>query len=65
MLCKILENYGASEGWKKGDIVDISDPKKLIEEGKVEIYVETIRGDTDSKGKKPTRSRKKSAKTNA
>jgi hypothetical protein len=61
MKCKVLINYGASEGWKTGDIVDISNPKKLIEEGKVIEYVETVSDNTNSEVAKPKRSRKKSA----
>lgn len=36
-LCKIIEDYRNIEGWKKGDIVDITNPVRLIEEGKVKL----------------------------
>jgi len=38
-ICQILIDYENAEGWEVGDVVDISSPKKLIEEGKVKIYV--------------------------
>jgi hypothetical protein len=63
MICKILVDYGASEGWKVGDIVDIDNPIKLIAEGKVEEYVKTVSDNTDGKVAKPKRSGKKSKKT--
>jgi hypothetical protein len=37
---KILVDYGASEGYKVGDVVDMTDPTMLIQEGKVEPVVE-------------------------
>lgn len=63
MICKILVNYGAAEGWKVGDIVEISNPSKLIAEGKVEEYVKTVSDNTDGEVAKPKRSGKKSKKT--
>ena len=39
-LCKVLVHYPNSENWNVGDLVEISNPTKLIEEGKVEFYVE-------------------------
>lgn len=39
-LCKILVDYQPSEGWVPGDIVDISDPKRLLIEGKVVLVDE-------------------------
>jgi len=38
MKCKVLVDYSNAEGWVKGDVVDITNPFKLIEEGKVEEY---------------------------
>ena len=35
---RILEDYGPAEGGKPGDIVDRTNPWRLIEEGKVELY---------------------------
>lgn len=32
---KILKDYKPAEGWKPGEIVDITDPWQLIREGKV------------------------------
>lgn len=43
MLCKILVHYPNSDNWSVGDLVEISNPTKLIEEGKVELYVEPIK----------------------
>lgn len=37
---KILEDYGSAEGYKVGDVVDITDPSNLIAEGKVELAEE-------------------------
>lgn len=39
-LCKILVDYENVEGWKVGDVVDISDPRLLVKEGKVEVVGE-------------------------
>ena len=39
MLCKILVDYSPAEGWKVGDIVNITNADKLIQEGKVEEVV--------------------------
>jgi hypothetical protein len=62
-MVKILEDYGASEGWGKGDIADISNPERLIAEGKVELYVKKAKADSDnsdSKGVRAKASKKKS-----
>ncbi len=34
-LCVIVETYPNAEGWKAGDIVDITNPDVLIKQGKV------------------------------
>ena len=39
-LCKILIDYPNAEGWKEGDVVDISSTEDLIAQGKVELHVE-------------------------
>lgn len=39
-LVKILEDYGAAEQYKIGDVVDISDPSTLVAEGKVEYVTQ-------------------------
>lgn len=36
-MCEILEDYHPAEKWQVGDIVDISNPERLIEEGKVKL----------------------------
>jgi len=36
-ICKIIKDYYNVEGWKKGDIVDISEPAVLIQQGKVKL----------------------------
>lgn len=67
-LVKIIaDNYEPAEGGKLGDIVEITDPAKLIEEGKVELYVKKVEkidkvvsDNTDSKVKKSRSSKKKS-----
>ena len=41
-LCKILVYYPNSDNWSVGDVVEISNPTKLIEEGKVELYVKPV-----------------------
>jgi len=38
--CKILEHWPNASNWQVGDVVDITNPFKLIEEGKVELYKE-------------------------
>ncbi len=38
-MCVIKIFYPNSENWQVGDLVEISNPTKLIEEGKVELYV--------------------------
>ncbi len=35
MLCRIIADYENVDGWRKDQIVDISDPKALIEQGLV------------------------------
>ena len=39
-LCTIKIHYPNANGWNVGDVVEITSPQKLIEEGKVELYVE-------------------------
>ena len=34
-MCRIIEEWQNRENWKKGDEVDITDPRVLIEQGKV------------------------------
>jgi len=41
-LCRIKIHYPNSENWSVGDVVEISNSTKLIEEGKVELYVEAV-----------------------
>lgn len=41
-LCTIKIHYPNSENWNVGDVVEISNPTKLIEEGKVELYVKSV-----------------------
>lgn len=41
-LCTVLVHYPNSENWNVGDVVEITAPQKLIEEGKVELYVEPV-----------------------
>lgn len=43
-ICKILKDYSNAEGWKTGDIVDITDAQALIDQGLVELVIseETI-----------------------
>lgn len=41
-LCTIKIHYPNSENWSVGDLVEITNPTKLIEEGKVELYVEPV-----------------------
>ena len=38
MKCKILKHYPNADNWQVGDVVDITNPFKLIEEGLVEEY---------------------------
>lgn len=35
MLVEIVKSYPNAEGWVKGDIVDITNPEALIEQGLV------------------------------
>lgn len=68
-MYKVLVDYPNAEGWKAGDVVDITNPFKLIEEGKVEVYVapkkepkaEVVSVDTDSEagGSKPSKKKSK------
>ncbi|MBM4401848.1 MAG: hypothetical protein FJ044_01225 [Candidatus Cloacimonetes bacterium] len=63
-IVKILQDFNAAEGWKIGDIVDITSPDKLIVEGKVELYAqkaESISIDTDEPATK-SKSRKAKSK---
>jgi ERCC4-type nuclease len=47
-LCRILENYNNAEGWQKGDVVDITHPWELIEEGKVALaQAKAVKEDTE------------------
>lgn len=39
-ICKILVDYDNTARWAKGDVVDITDPKQLIKEGKVVLLNE-------------------------
>ena len=39
-LVRILKDYGPTEGWSVGDIVDITNPWTLIDEGKVVLVDE-------------------------
>ncbi len=39
-ICKILVDYDNTARWVKGDVVDITDPKQLIKEGKVVLLNE-------------------------
>lgn len=71
-LVKIIDDYGPAEGWRPGDVVDISNPYRLIEEGKVELYVEpkkqpkeepeeeVVSDNTDSPSPRAKSSKKKS-----
>ena len=52
MLCKILVDYGAAEGWSVGDVVNITDPAKLILEGKVEEVVGEVEKKEEKKVEK-------------
>jgi len=36
-LCKILVDFENTDGWKVEDVVDITEPRVLIEQGKVEL----------------------------
>jgi hypothetical protein len=38
-ICKILIHYPNSENWQVGDVVDITNSKQLIKDGKVELYI--------------------------
>ena len=64
MIVKILKDYGAGEGWKTGDIVEISNAEKLIIEGKVEphtakeIKVEEPKGEITPVAAKTKRAKK-------
>jgi hypothetical protein len=63
--CKILVDYPNAEGWSKGEVVDITNPARLIEEGKVELYVskKSLPSNSDkpvSKARRSTSSKKKS-----
>jgi len=60
-LVKILVDYPNIEGWKKGDIVDITSPQRLIEEKKVELYTGAV--DEEGKPVKEVSSVKKVKKT--
>lgn len=46
MLIKIIEDFGAAEGWQVGDIVDMTDAETLIREGKVELYSSKVKSGT-------------------
>jgi len=36
-LVKILQNYQNAEGWKAGDVVDVTEPTQLIAQNKVAL----------------------------
>jgi len=40
MKCKILKHYPNADNWQVGDVVEITDPKVLLEQGLVEEYKE-------------------------
>lgn len=53
-LCKILVDFQAAEGWKVGDVVEITDPRILLAQKKVELFTEEV-----EKEKKPVAKKKK------
>lgn len=42
-MCLIKVHYPNTSNWEVGDVVDISNPTKLIEEGKVELFIEPVK----------------------
>jgi hypothetical protein len=52
MKCKILVHWPNADGWQPGDVVEITDPAKLIEEGRVEIYTKPKKASVKKEPKK-------------
>lgn len=58
MKCKILKHYPNADGWLVGDVVEITNPDALIEQGLVEEYVEK-KVEPKAEPKKSTKKAKK------